>query len=451
MWQMIPSLQVVVDALAPAFTQPSFHTHCQLFLAWVMNLGSHTLFRVCENVHPEHLHDHTKRHDFDAFYNFFGRSAWSPSALAYRVACLIVSRLPLFLGLTLLVDDTLTHKRGRTVWGMGWFRDAVASTKKRVATASGHNWVVVALAIRIPFTDCPILALPLLARLHRKGQASCPQLARQMLEEILSWWPARRVTLLGDGGYAAKELLKDLDGRVAFVGRIKGNAAVHDPVVPPSKTKKRGPKPKKGPRLDSPKQAAARADRKRCREGAGVWRTVAVCAYGKEREFQVLRYQAVWPTVLGLRPILIVVVRDPSGQMRDCYLFTTELQQTAEWVIARFAWRWSIELLFRASKQILDVEAPQQRSQGSVGKVTPWVWLVQSVIMVWYLTDGRQTPEAKELREVLGDWDSEWSLRHMLRVLRRVILNVGINLNSSDPNHQQEFTETLKNWVNLAA
>jgi hypothetical protein len=451
MWHMIPSLQALVDALAPAFTQPSFHTHCQLFLAWVMNLGSHTLFRVAENVHPEHLHDHKQRHDFDAFYNFFGRSAWSPSALAYRVACLIVSRLPLGMGITLLVDDTLTHRRGRTVWGMGWFRDAVASTKKRVATASGHNWVVVAIALRIPFTTAPILALPLLARLHHKGQDSCPKLARQMLAEILGWWPERRVTLLGDGGYAAKELLKDLDVRVAFVGRMKGNAAVYDPVVPVRKTSKRGRKPHKGPRLDSPKQAAARADRKRCQEGAGVWRTVTVCAYGKERELQVLSYRAVWPTVLGLRPILIVVVRDPSGKMQDCYLFTTELHQTAAWVIETFAWRWSIEVLFRASKQIMDVEAPQHRSQESVEKVQPWVWLVQSVIMVWYLTDGRQTPEAKELGEVMGEWDSEWSLRHMLRVLRRVILNVGITPNINDPNKQQEIVEALKNWVNLAA
>ena len=35
-------------------------------------------------------------------------------------------------------------------------------------------------------------------------------------------------------------------------------------------------------------------------------------------------------------------------------------------------------------------------------------------------------PEAVQLREVMGDWDSEWSLRHMLQVLRRAILNATI-------------------------
>jgi hypothetical protein len=128
----------------------------------------------------------------DPSYNFLERSAWTLSGLAYHVAVLILTRLLPRSAVTLLVDDTLAHKRGKSVWGLGWFRDAVASTKKRVATASGHNWVVVAVAIALPFPRVPILALPLLARLHRPGKAqpSCPELARQLLQEVLTWFPA---------------------------------------------------------------------------------------------------------------------------------------------------------------------------------------------------------------------------------------------------------------------
>jgi hypothetical protein len=54
-------------------------------------------------------------------------------------------------------------------------------------------------------------------------------------------------------------------------------------------------------------------------------------------------YEAVWPRVLGLRPIQIVVVRDPEGRMQDCYLFTTDLQASANWVLTQFAWRSAIE------------------------------------------------------------------------------------------------------------
>src|SRR6266487_4483005 len=94
---------------------------------------------------------------------------------------------------------------------LGWFRDAVASTRKRVATASGHNWVVLAIAVCVPFTNAPILALPVMARLHRpgKGQPSCAKLAKEMLAELLAHFPGRTFTLVGDGAYACRELLGD--------------------------------------------------------------------------------------------------------------------------------------------------------------------------------------------------------------------------------------------------
>jgi hypothetical protein len=389
---MIASLQPLVQALAPAFTAPSFDTHCRLLLGWVLCLGRHRLCRVADSAQPQALRDHHQRHGLDTTYNFFERSAWTASGLAYRVAVLILTRLNLTGTITLLVDDTLAHKRGKHVWGLGWFRDAVASTRKRTATASGHNWVVLAVAVCLPFPGTPILALPLLARLHRPGKLSpsCPQLAREMLAEVLAWFPGRRFTLVGDGAYATKALLADLDERVAFVGRLRGDAAVYDPRVPKAKPGQRGPKAKKGPRLPNPKDAAARADRKRTTAGDWLWRQVQVTAYGATRTLWALAYPAVWPKVLGLRPVQVVVVRDPEGRLRDGYFFTTDLQASSAWVITQFAWRWSIEGLFRASKQVLDIEAPQHYSREAVEKVAPWVWSAQSVLLVWYITAGHE-------------------------------------------------------------
>jgi DDE superfamily endonuclease len=345
MWTMILSLQPFVDALMPAFTQPTFAAHCELVLAWVMCLGKHTLYRVAHTIHPETAPDHRQRHGLDTYYNFFERSAWTPQGLAYRVALLVLTRLKVFGVITLVVDDTLAHKRGKSVWGLGWFRDAVASTRKRVATASGHNWVVLAVAVCLPGTGIPILALPLLARLHLpgKGQPSCVALAGAMLTEVVAWFPKRHFTLVGDGAYASKGLLASLDARVTFVGRIRGDAAIYDPCVPGGQGKRPGPKAQKGARLPRPKEAAAKADRKRSTTGAWLWHRVTVTVYGRCRQLQALAYEAVWPTVLGLRPIQVVVVRDPEGRMRDAYLFTTDLQASMGWAITQFAWRWSIE------------------------------------------------------------------------------------------------------------
>jgi hypothetical protein len=147
----------------------------------------------------------------------------------------------------------------------------------------------------------------------------------------------------------------------------------------------------------------------------------------------------------------VVVVRDPEGRLADAYLFTTDLGATAAWVIETFARRWSIEVLFRASKQVLDVEAPQQRSRQAVEKLAPWVWLLQGVVAVWYLSAGRDLPEAQRERELMGPWDSEWSLRHMLKVLRRATLDQTIAITSAVSDELRQMLEALKNLVNHAA
>ena len=128
-----------------------------------------------------------------------------------------------------------------------------------------------------------------------------------------------------------------------------------------------------------------------------------------------------------------------------------DLEASAAWLITQFAWRWSIEVLFRASKQVLGIEAPQQWSREGVEKVAPWVWSMQSVIMVWYITVGRESAAAAAVREQLGEWDSEWSLRHMVQVLRRATLDATIDTNCADQAQLCEMVQTLKNWANLAA
>ena len=453
MWTMIPSLQPFVEALAPAFSLASAATNARFLLAWILCLGTRTLRRVAHTDQANVLPDNSVRHDLDAYYTFFARSAWTPAGLAYRVGVLILSRLPFLGRITLLVDDTLAHKRGAHVWGLGWWRDAVASTRKRVATASGHNWVVLAIAYIPPGGSAPVLALPLLARLHLpgKGQPGCATLAKEMLAEVLSWWPERTFTLVGDGAYACKELLADLAARVEYVGRLRGDAAVYDPRVPAAKKGQRGPKAKKGPRLPSPREVAKKADRKRTPTAPWCWQLVTVTLYRVVRTLQVVSYEVVWPHVFGLRPIRVFVVRDPSGRMEDVYLFTTDRNAPTSWVVEQFGQRWAIEVLFKASKQVLDIEGPQHWCRESVEKIAPWVWALQSVVMVWYLTAGQELPEALELRARLGPWDSEWSLRHMVSVLRRAIMNATIDPNSANTDDLKEMVETLKNWANLAA
>lgn len=452
MWTMILSLQPLVQDLQRCFTDASFVSHCQLLLGWVMCSGPHNIYHVAQTIQADTEVSRGQRHPFDRFYNFFSRAAWSVVALARQLAIGAVVRLKLFGPLYLVVDDTLLHKRGKNVFALGWFRDAVASTRKRVATASGNNWVVLGLVVPLPLTGY-FLCLPLAFRLKMpgKGQPSCAALAREMLEEVAAWFPARDIVLIGDGGYANRALLTGLPGRVTFVGRMRLDAAVYDPTPRAKRKGQRGPKAKKGPRLPKPSEAAEKAGRNRNGKGPWVWQSVQAMAYGVTRMLRVVSYRAVWPRVLGYTPIQVMVVRDATGRMGDVALFTTDLTKLPQWVVETFARRWSVEVAFKASKQVLDIEGPQNWCEGSITKLAPWVWLQQSVIAVWYLTVGSTLPEAKEVEGLMGPWDSQWSLRHMLQVLRRATLNATINISSSDPTTLRQSLQTLKNCLLLAA
>ena len=110
------------------------------------------------------------RHPFDRFYNFFNRSAWEVSDLARELAVQVVMQLNVTGTLKLVVDDTLVPVTGKTSFGLGWFHDAVASTKKRAVTAPGNSWVVLGLAVSVPFTE-RLFCLPIHAKLAPSGRA----------------------------------------------------------------------------------------------------------------------------------------------------------------------------------------------------------------------------------------------------------------------------------------
>ncbi len=452
MFTSIPSFDSVLQCLLPVFTQPSFQTHIEVLLGWIMCLGKRTEFSVFQTIQADTPVSHKERHPFDRFYNFFSRSAWTVRDLAHQIAVAIVVQLNPHGLLYLVVDDTLLHKRGKCVYGLGWFRDAVASTAKRVATASGNNWVVMGLAIRIPGTD-KIYCLPIHAKLHLAGKThkSESTLAREMLQDMLEWFPDRKLILLGDGAYSTKNLLGQLDPRVTYVGVMRADAAIYDPLPPKQSKSRRGPKSHKGPRFPNPREAMKKADGNRSGRSPWTWQTVKATAYGATCKLRVVAFQAVWPEVYGLVPILVVLVRDPRGKFDDKYLFTTDVNADLSWIIEAFSRRWSIEVAFKSSKQAMKIQAPQHWCRQSIEKLAPWVWLMQSVISLWYMTEGRTLPTAQAARRRFGEWDTEWSLAHMLRILRAATLEAAITPDSATKADLLQLLANLENYLNLAA
>lgn len=451
MWSVIPSLELILQGLSVTYTAPSFLTFQEVFLGWVMCLGRRTEFRVFESVEGESA-SHRSRHPFDRYYNFFSRSAWTVQDLGHQIAVQIVVALNRLGELHLVVDGTLLHKTGKSVYGIGWFYDPVRSTKKRAATALGNQWIVLGLAIRIAGTQ-RVFCLPIHAMLQQPGknQPGPADLARQMLSDVMTWFPDRHLVLIGDGGFSAHNLLRDLDECVTYVGLMRGDAAIHDPRLPTRRKGASGPKPKHGPRLPNPRQIAQKADRAKSRGAVWRWKTISVTAYSATRKFKVCSFQAQWPKVFGTRPILVVVSRGLEAGYGDVYLYTTRLDAEPAWVVETYARRSSIEAAFKDSKQVMEIQKPQHWCQASVEKLAPCVWLMQSLVTLWYFTEGRNLPAARAARKQLGPWATEWSLRHMIHLLRRETLRLAINRTSSTKLDLRQFIDRLETYLNLAA
>jgi hypothetical protein len=75
MFTSIPSLDSVLQCLLPVFTQPSFQTHVEVMIGWVMCLSKRTEYGVFQTIQAETPISRKERHPFDRFYNFFSRSA----------------------------------------------------------------------------------------------------------------------------------------------------------------------------------------------------------------------------------------------------------------------------------------------------------------------------------------------------------------------------------------
>ena len=109
--------------------------------------------------------------------------------------------------------------------------------------------------------------------------------------------------------------------------------------------------------------------------------------------------------------------------------------------------RWTVEVMFKASKQVMGIEGPQHWCRESIEKLAPWVWLMQSVVSLWYLTVGHAVPEAESARRNLGPWDTEWSLGHWVRVLRVATMAATINPDSNENDDCRKLIERVKSYL----
>jgi len=407
------SLQALLSQFAILFRAESYRNFVTVIVGWILARGRHSVSGALRALGPDALGNH-----FSATYRFFSKAKWSPDALGEELFRLLVPHFGS--RVEAIIDDTLCKKSGPHIWGAGMHHDAVGSTYGRfgaaarhVAMAFGHNFVVLAVWIPLPWNLGAGVAFPVLFRLYRSKKLT-PQdqyckrteLARELIGIVHEWnqcyETGKNLVVLGDGEYSSKTVLRHLPEGVEFIGSMTMKAALYE--RPPARKKgHKGARRKKGRRLPSPRQLAA--------DTSVPWSWATVHIYGAKVRLLVKTLTCLWYTTRKESPVRLVVTRDPSGRLEDRAFFSTDPSMPIQVVLSLFSHRWRLEVTFHDAKQFLGLEDPQngwwrresesprpkkkpgpnaKGDRGSLAaqRTAPMLFFTYSLVNLWYLQHG---------------------------------------------------------------
>jgi hypothetical protein len=392
------SLAELLAPFRPVFARPeSFAVFQPVVVAWVLCLRCRTLTEVWQLTGPG-----PKCH-FDAIYSLFASAKWDWDEIGALLCALLLAHLAPCGLVSIAVDDTLCHKRGKCIFFGGIFLGPVLSTRSRKVLRYGLNYVVVALIVQLPFRKDRYFALPVLWRVFRKkgqeGHYKRTVLAASLVRHLALGLPCRSFCLVADKAYINGPVLSDLPDNVTVIGPLGKKAALFLPPLPRAPGRKGAPR-KKGLRLPQPSQLLSNPQllqemAEKHQEDFEPIRAINPQGWATQLQEMVLpkrkkalRVQLIkgvlWYHACKQKPVTVAMIHDPDEEWRDEVLVSTKVQTTAEEMVLEYGKRWSVEVAFYDSKQLLGLHDPQVRTQMSVQRAHPMAWFCLSLTILWY-------------------------------------------------------------------
>jgi hypothetical protein len=391
--EVTQSFRSLLSEFQCVFTAPTLLIFVDLMTGWVL---SHRHRYVTDLIWSSGC---TRKGHHSRYHRFFSKSAWELDGLSWVLAKLLVALFAPMGIIELAVDDTLCRKRGLTVYGTGMHYDPLISSRAKPLVSWGHDWVVLTLVIRCPFwAPTKAWSLPIAFRLYRnrqgltkgrKGKKSNrkadpnhrtrPQLAVELISLVASWFPERTLLVTGDSAYGGQSVLSKLPANVELISHVHPKGALYAP-APARQPSQKGAGRKKGQRL--PGMAAWADDAKQ------PWRKLVFDQFGLHATLSVKTLQALYYKAGKDRLLTIVLVRDTLGKRPDQMFYSTCLNWTARQILSYYAGRWSIEVTFENSKQLLGLEHPANRTPKAVERTAPMALVLYSLIVAWFHRGG---------------------------------------------------------------
>jgi hypothetical protein len=378
----LPSMMIrVLVPFVPLFSK-SVWQHAQVLLAGaILAPGGRTVSSALRAMG----FDQERR--FHRYHRVLSRASWSSRKASRVLLGLLVEAFvpegdPLVVG----IDETLERRYGKKIRAKGVYRDPVRSTHETFVKASGLRWVCVMLLVEIPWAS-KVWALPFLSALApsercaaRQGRRhkKITQWARQMLLLVRRWYPQREIVAVADRAYASLKLLercRSLRKPITFITRLRLDAALYEP-APPRKPGQIGRPHIKGERLPNLSEVA--------QDPNTVWKPTTIANwYGEsERMVEIASRTAVWYST-GLFAVRWVMIHDPQGEFETQALLCTDLDADPKKILSWFVARWQLEVTFQELRRHLGFETQRQWSDLAIGRTTPALMGLFSVITLF--------------------------------------------------------------------
>jgi len=305
--------------------QNQFHfNHFQYFQTLVLLIAFSWGRRNISNLY-RHLDSQHQSHR-SRFNNFLNLSRWNPPAVLQMKAYELLGNLNPAKGevIELIIDDSKKQKRGKAMEAVSWIRDPLTGRSIR-----GHQYVTAAIRFRghtIPFgirlyvkkEDCPALAVEF---------KKTTQLAAELIGEFEPP-EGLQVQVLFDSYYLCPVVVKSCRKKgFRFVSTLKSNRNLY----------KNGRKL----RVGSYGSCLLRHRRKK--------------TYHINKTKGYVKYTYVdagWLEVSNLGKLHVMFSRK-SGEQKALGLVTDDPELSAKRMIQTYDDRWSIEVFFKDSKQLL--------------------------------------------------------------------------------------------------
>ena len=403
--ELTPSFRTLLQHFRPVFTAPSFRLFVLILTGWALSCR-HRYITECIFTAGQVGIGHWSR-----YHRFFSHSVWSLDGLCQILARLLIERFAPDGPILLAGDDTLCRKRGLGLFGAGMHHDPLFSSKALKVVSWGHDWVVLALLLRLPrWAPTKVFALPLAFRLYvnRQGRAkgqkakpgqpqrqrrrtaapaekkkgrrpadpqhrTRPELLVEMLHLLAGWFPQRQFVVCADSAYAGKSVLRHLPANVDLISQVHPQGVLYAPAPPP--TGKPGRRRTKGARLPGLREWAD--------DAASPWQDLAFDQYGLHTTLQVKVQQALYYTAGKDRLLTVLLTRDATGKRPEQRFYCTRLDWGARDILSAYASRWALEVTFEGAKQVLGLEDPANRLPQAVRRTAPMALVLYSLIVLW--------------------------------------------------------------------